>query len=447
MNHDSFSSSSAGRSSSRGSPGPRRQSPIPTAGFSREEAQVSVLVGEDSSQNIASSAATIVTKIECLLEDIVDALTENSPLTIPLRSRKTGRETLVLYPTASATGARRFTALLIILYQIHEALVSHTIITKRHIFYQDKTLFVTQNYVDQMIDDIAFSFGVSRDALNIVATPKGLVVGGAFQSEPGKLGVTIPQEKELEDVDLSGVQWVLVIEKDATFRNLAAAQYFAASTAGPGLLVTVFLHLTVLSSTEMLTDLVQGKGFPDLATRQFLYAIHVQYPHIPIHALVDFDPAGIGIMRTYQHGSQSLRHEKNVTVPELLWLGVKSNDVFGRAARNRPMPPPAHLANIERQSRQPGPASRRDAGIATQLANVNYKTNSLTDKDRRQAVSLLRALENQGALETGELNLCRELQFMLILNIKFEIQAVDDGGNMAKWLDERLSSAHGRDDI
>ncbi|KAM0813327.1 putative Spo11/DNA topoisomerase VI subunit A [Seiridium cardinale] len=428
MNHDSFSSSSAGRSSSRGSPGPRRQSPIPTAGFSREEAQVSVLVGEDSSQNIASSAATIVTKIECLLEDIVDALTENSPLTIPLRSRKTGRETLVLYPTASATGARRFTALLIILYQIHEALVSHTIITKRHIFYQDKTLFVTQNYVDQMIDDIAFSFGVSRDALNIVATPKGLVVGGAFQSEPGKLGVTIPQEKELEDVDLSGVQWVLVIEKDATFRNLAAAQYFAASTAGPGLLVT-------------------GKGFPDLATRQFLYTIHVQYPHIPIHALVDFDPAGIGIMRTYQHGSQSLRHEKNVTVPELLWLGVKSNDVFGRAARNRPMPPPAHLANIERQSRQSGPASRRDAGIATQLANVNYKTNSLTDKDRRQAVSLLKALEKQGALEAEELNLCRELQFMLILNIKFEIQAVDDGGNMAKWLDERLSSAHGRDDI
>ncbi|KAK9426710.1 putative Spo11/DNA topoisomerase VI subunit A [Seiridium unicorne] len=428
MNHDSFSSSSAGKSSSRGSSGPRRQSSMPTAGCSGEEAQVSILVGEDSSQDIASSAVTIVTKIECLLEDIVDALTENRPLAIPLRSRKTGRETLVLYPTASATGARRFTALLLILYHIHEALVSRTIITKRHIFYQDKTLFVTQNYVDQMIDDIAFSFGVSRDALNIVATPKGLVVGGAFQSEPGKLGVTIPQEKELDGVDLSGVQWVLVIEKDATFRNLAAAQYFAASTAGPGLLVT-------------------GKGFPDLATRQFLYAIHVQYPHIPIHALVDFDPAGIGIMRTYQHGSQSLRHEKNVTVPGLLWLGVKSNDVFGRAARNRPMPPPARLANIEHQSGQSVPASRRDTGITTQLANVNYKTNSLTDKDRRQAVSLLKALEKQGALEAEGLNLCRELQFMLILNIKFEIQAVDGGGNMAKWLDERLSSVHGRDGI
>ncbi|KAK6070967.1 type IIB DNA topoisomerase [Seiridium cupressi] len=400
MNHDSFSSSSAGKSSSRGSSGPRRQSSMPTAGCSGEEAQVSILVGEDSSQNIASSAVTIVTKIECLLEDIVDALTENRPLAIPLRSRKSGRETLVLYPTASATGARRFTALLLILYHIHEALVSRTIITKRHIFYQDKTLFVTQNYVDQMIDDIAFSFGVSRDALNIVATPKGLVVGGAFQSEPGKLGVTIPQEKELDGVDLSGVQWVLVIEKDV---NL-----------------------------DFLSTLTVANGF---------------YPHIPIHALVDFDPAGIGIMRTYQHGSQSLRHEKNVTVPGLLWLGVKSNDVFGRAARNRPMPPPARLANIEHQSGQSVPASQRDTGIPTQLANVNYKTNSLTDKDRRQAVSLLKALEKQGALEAEELNLCRELQFMLILNIKFEIQAVDGGGNMAKWLDERLSSVHGRDGI
>lgn len=69
--------------------------------------------------------------------------------------------------------------------------------TDRNIYYQDPVLFGSQEYVDRLVDDVAFTFGVGRDALNIVrpipggilrlthsttdgsqvAAAKGLVVG------------------------------------------------------------------------------------------------------------------------------------------------------------------------------------------------------------------------------------------------------------------------------
>lgn len=47
-----------------------------------------------------------------------------------------------------------------------------------------------------------------------------------------------------------------------------------------------------------------------------------------MYALVDYDPDGIAIMRTYKHGSQGLEHEQNSTVPELRWLGIRSSDLL-----------------------------------------------------------------------------------------------------------------------
>lgn len=69
----------------------------------------------------------------------------------------------------------------------------------RFVYYQNPELFGNQRYVDQLVDDIAFTFGVNRDALNIVcntshairgrgpqrvqvAASKGLVAGGDFRS-------------------------------------------------------------------------------------------------------------------------------------------------------------------------------------------------------------------------------------------------------------------------
>lgn len=72
----------------------------------------------------------------------------------------------------------------------------------------------------------------------------------------------------------------------------------------------------------------QAKGFPDLITRTFLHTIYSIRPQLPIYALVDYDPDGIAIMRTYKYGSQGLNHEENITIPPLRWLGICSGDLL-----------------------------------------------------------------------------------------------------------------------
>jgi len=39
----------------------------------------------------------------------------------------------------------------------------------RAIYYQNTGLFSSQRYVDNLVNDIAFSFGIGRDDLNIVS--------------------------------------------------------------------------------------------------------------------------------------------------------------------------------------------------------------------------------------------------------------------------------------
>lgn len=50
---------------------------------------------------------------------------------------------------------------------------------------------------------------------------------------------------------------------------------------------------------------------------------------MPILGVVDCDPHGIEIMRTYKYGSQRLSHEENARVPGLQWLGVKMDNILG----------------------------------------------------------------------------------------------------------------------
>lgn len=51
--------------------------------------------------------------------------------------------------------------------------------------------------------------------------------------------------------------------------------------------------------------------------------------------VVDCDPHGIDILRTYKYGSRSLGHEENATVPGLQWLGVKMEDILRNSSRPR----------------------------------------------------------------------------------------------------------------
>ncbi|KAI0110527.1 DNA topoisomerase IV, alpha subunit [Hypoxylon sp. NC0597] len=376
-------------------------------------------------ENAARNAqiGTVISRIEDILEAIVDSLSENRVLTIPLRNRRSGNENLIRFPANTCAEVKRFTCVLQVLHICHEALVSgHDLILNngRNIYYQNPDLFGSQQYVDNLVDDIAFTFGVGRDALNIVAAYKGLVAGGAtielkngstLDCHSDSNGVLIPHAEVIRRVNIGEAKWILVIEKEATFRGLAASRYFETSAAGPGILVT-------------------GKGYPDLITRQFLHKLHSAFPQVPINALVDFDPSGIDIMLTYKRGSRSLGHEENVTVPEILWLGPQSSDLLGNSRRDasaahssQPLPtlaatPPSSQGSLSSHS------------IPSCVLSVNplEVSSHLTTLDRRKAINLL-----------NDMGLVHELQLMLILNIKAEIQAVDDAGNLTHWLDEKLS--------
>ncbi|KAI0424373.1 Spo11/DNA topoisomerase VI subunit A [Xylaria sp. FL1042] len=373
----------------------------------------------------------IISKIEEILAANLDALKDTRVLTIPIRSRRTGRLQLVRFPSARDTEAKKFTALLQILHLSHEALVAGTVITKRAIYYQNPELFGSQRYVDELVDDIAFTFESGRDALNIVATSKGLIAGAVgvtinngstlYCDPDDGQGVLLPDIRAISAVNLGAIRWLLVIEKEATFRGLVASEFHKTATAGPGVLVT-------------------AKGYPDLSTRQLLYKVHASYPTLPMYGLVDFDPDGVKIMLTYKNGSRSLQHEENATLNKLFWIGPKSNDILRDGLRQSP---PTHTNQLYVSN------SAFTEQISTSLSNDSIRTTRalspvdvtlpLKAADRKLAVRLLSATFGRENQSTESADFVRELQIMLLLNMKAEIQAVDDAGDLTTWLDSALT--------
>lgn len=168
-----------------------------------------------------------------------------------------------------------------------------------------------------------------------------------------------------------------MVEKEATFRTLATSHHWRDSQAGKGIIVT-------------------AKGYPDIQTRKFLHHLYVTHPELPIHALVDFDPDGLGIASTYKHGSINLSHQTSLTVPSLTYLGIRSSDFVL----------PERIED--------------ERGVLR-----------LSARDRRIAGKML---EREDLDEEWG----RELRVMLMLNVKAEIQILGGWKSLGQWLDGKL---------
>ncbi|KMU74754.1 hypothetical protein CISG_00684 [Coccidioides immitis RMSCC 3703] len=107
-----------------------------------------------------------------------------------------GREWSVTYswPGKTVTDAWKFGVIMRILGHISEAIEGKFISSKRDIYYLDPAYFGSQRLVDGYIDDIAYTVGVDRAALHV--------------------GILIPRAHEIVGFDLSGVRWILIIEKE-----------------------------------------------------------------------------------------------------------------------------------------------------------------------------------------------------------------------------------------
>ncbi len=130
-------------------------------------------------------------------------------------------------------------------------------------------------------------------------------------------------------------------------------------------------------------------------------------PTPPIYGLVDFDPDGLGILSTYKYGSLALAHENaHLVVPDLHWLGVRSSSIVDLDALS----------------------GGRDIM-------------RLSLRDRRKARGLLKKDILQEAGHEPEWR--RELQIMLMLNIKAEIQCLNDSeGGLERWLGNEITSQY-----
>lgn len=108
-----------------------------------------------------------------------------------------------------------------------------------------------------------------------------------------------------------------------------------------------------------------------------------------VYGLVDFDPDGLDILSTYKYGSKALAHQSTeLILPSMQWIGVNSS----------------HIGQEDDLHQTQGMLR-------------------LSARDRHKAKSML---EREQCAENGlESEWRRELQFMLILNIKAEIQLLE----------------------
>lgn len=73
----------------------------------------------------------------------------------------------------------------------------------------------------------------------------------------------------------------------------------------------------------------QGKGYPDIATRQLVKTLSDNLPlTVPILALVDGDPYGIDILSVYKFGSLALKHEEGkLAASRVEWAGIWASEL------------------------------------------------------------------------------------------------------------------------
>ncbi|KAH7413686.1 Spo11/DNA topoisomerase VI subunit A [Phaeosphaeria sp. MPI-PUGE-AT-0046c] len=267
-----------------------------------------------------------------------------------------------------------------------------------------------QTIVDRYVDDLACTLGISRSQLNVTAAAKGLVAGNfKILRQEGHVvdglneteGLLVPKISEHDVLDLTAIRWILVIEKEATFRSLLSTALWR-RLGSHGLVLT-------------------AKGYPDLASRKFLGHVTDQVPNVPVLAFVDLDPDGIAILSTYKYGSYRLAHEEvkqgdapGLGLPHIRWLGVRRHQV----------------------SRTPVGESGRDTSVGIHLQGLM----KLTARDRTKAV---RMLEWDTCADDGpEPDWRHELQTMLVLNSKAEMQVLDElPGGLVWWLDRELREA------
>ncbi|CAG7565680.1 unnamed protein product [Fusarium equiseti] len=338
-----------------------------------------------------TNVGTVVARIEGILEQIIDALAAGQELSIGFSPRRAVRQAAnappeqVHFPGRNQQEAIKFARILLILQLSHDALVSGTVLTKRHIFYQHQDLFEKQREVDDLVDDIAFNLGIGRADLNIVRivsqTLQGLPLTTAGRRFKGSIGWAFDHRP-------SGWQYAEPFLRRSG--RLSSGHCVPPNSGGHLYMVLVYSSL---------------------------------HPQLPILGLFDYDPDGVKIMRCYRDGSDRLGHETDLNIRGLQWLGIKSAHLFRdiTGARSAPASQSSQTSITSTACRDP----------------VTY----MSPRERNAAFSTLKKVSQSSSNEIEVSETVHELQIMMALGVKAEIEWLDESGDLCSWLDGEIGEA------
>ncbi|KRX80039.1 Meiotic recombination protein SPO11 [Trichinella sp. T6] len=206
-----------------------------------------------------------------------------------------------------------FPIVLCLLSESYSLLRNSQYCTKRNLYYKHRYLFRSEGDLDRAIKAICKILVTPRYKLNILSSPKGLVLGdlvlqlGSTEIVDCNSISTIPTRSDEFQVLTTSATFILIVEKDSIFEKLAMEK-----------------ANSVLRSAILIT----AKGYPDFPTRLFLRKLY-DYLKLPMFALMDADPCGIEIFLTYKYGPMNVSYESgvNVLLPWMKWIGVYPSEI------------------------------------------------------------------------------------------------------------------------
>ncbi|KAL6607956.1 hypothetical protein ACP70R_041019 [Stipagrostis hirtigluma subsp. patula] len=218
--------------------------------------------------------------------------------------------------TGSETSQRKAFRLGRLLMIVKELLETKTLACINEFHYKYPDIFSKQNSGHD-IAHVSAMLGVTREALNIRADPKGLFAGNVLLFvdnrliADGRLGGTAGNQIPSEVHTVNGiatkgtVKYILVVEKQTVFHALVSSGFH----------------------TRHRCILMTGKGHPDVVTRLLLRKLRVTL-NVRAYCLVDGNPSGASIYCTYRFGSENRAYDNLcMTVSDLIWIGVFPEDV------------------------------------------------------------------------------------------------------------------------
>ncbi|KAG7803895.1 hypothetical protein KL944_000764 [Ogataea haglerorum] len=311
--------------------------------------------------------------------------------------------TEILFPSLDSEINLKFACYLKVLRLLFDQVSStpNSVVSKRQIYYRDVTLFKKQAVINQCIDDIASSFGVSTETLGVVAAQKGLIYADLQYYYRDKLvnlekieGATllplISLESRHEDFRFisSCPEEIIIVEKESVFSKLCKEH------------------------GQKNKILITAKGFPDRLTKRFLYHLTQHYPEAKVVALVDSDVYGLMILKEY-------KYTPAIKITEFPKLPITAKDQFARKTISK-LDELGHM----NPSWYVSPCSRLEYGGTFLFDNANSLGHlDITCRDFNNMKSFLRTLLefNHGSPDPEMKKVVRELQMGMFFFKKREM--------------------------